>query len=824
MPADLDPLLDRLPHHLAERCRTLAPGPLRDDGEFVLYWMHHAARGHENPALDVALEAGNALGKPVLVYQGLGGRHPYNNDRHHSFILEGARDAHRDLHALGVRAVFHLDPAGARPSPLTALARRAALLVAEDYPAPPFPAWTRELAARADTASIAVDCCCIVPMQSQTKRFDRAFAYRRHNQAEFAPRLASDWPAVRPTVAPFAGDLGFAALDLVADDVAALCAACDIDHAVPPVAGTPGGSDAGYARWEAFVDRGLAAYARERNDAAVAWPRGTSRMSPYLHHGQVSPFRIAREAWQHGGDGAAKFLDELLVWRELAFNFCCHTADPESLEALPAWARETLAAHAEDPRPVLIDDEALARSRSGDPVWDLAQTSLRVHGELHNNLRMTWAKAIPHWRPTPAAALRTLIDLNHRYALDGSDPNSYGGLLWALGLFDRPFPEAAVTGSLRGRSTRAHARRLDLERYAKRVTVPAGGVARRVAVVGAGIAGLSAAGVLQDQGHEVTVFEKSRGLGGRSATRRHGGVGFDHGAQYFTTRSDAFRRAVDAWLERGVVAPGRPRGGQVHDGGIQASPDERERFVALPGMSGIGRVLGDGLEIRTGVRVAPPRREAGRWRLAGDDGAALGDFDALVVSAPAPQAAELLAATAPEPAARAAAVGFAPCWAAMLQFQHPVVAPYDALFFDAGPVRWAARNASKPGRHGETWVVHADADWTRGHLDDDRTAVADILCRTLCDLLDAPVDGVVHRDAHRWLYALADDTPPVGALWDPERSLAVCGDWCNGSRIEGAWLSGQAAAGRLLGALADAARPALGGSEWRDAARTMQKA
>jgi len=558
VPDPLSALIDALPTHLRERCRVIKPA-LVEGGRYVLYWMHHATRGHENPALDVAIDLGNRLRLPVLVYQGLGGAHRFNNDRHHRFILEGARDAHREITRRGVRAVFHLATDNARPSPLPELAAEAALLVAEDYPAPPFPAWTARLARQIVRPVIAVDGSCLVPMQQQPRRFDRAFEFRRHNQAGFAHRRTLPWQDTPVESAPFEDALPFQPLELEHADLAALCARCAIDHSVPPIPDTPGGAIAGYARWKRFRREGLDRYAEQRNDAALDWPLGVSRMSPYLHHGQVSPFRIVREAATRGGRGAEKFLDELLVWRELAYNFCFHTPDPESLDALPDWARETLLAHRDDPRTRTLDRESLARSCTGDELWDLAQTSLRVHGELHNNLRMTWAKAIPQWRASPQQALQTLIDLNHRYALDGSDPNSYGGLLWTLGLFDRPFPEQAITGRLRSRSTGAHARRLDVARYRRRVLCPASGRVRQIGVIGAGVSGLAAARTLRDQGHRVTVFEKSRGPGGRAATRRYGEVGFDHGAQYFTARDPAFRDAVDAWQEAGVVAPWHAR-------------------------------------------------------------------------------------------------------------------------------------------------------------------------------------------------------------------------------------------------------------------------
>ncbi|MGD9409980.1 MAG: deoxyribodipyrimidine photo-lyase, partial [Thiohalocapsa sp.] len=340
-----------LPHHLAERLRPVADKPPTPGGELVLYWMHHAVRGHDNPALDTARYAAAELGLPLLVYQGLGGHHRFNADRHHAFILEGARDAHAELAAQDIRAVFHLptDPA-AGPSPLHALGARAALILTEDFPAPPFPAWTAHLAARVEAPVWRVDCACVVPMRLQPRRFKRAFELRRANEKSYAERVPRDWPVCDIQAQAYTGPLPFTPLDLPSADIPALCAACAIDHSLPPVAHTRGGARAGYARWQAFKTNGLQSYHRRRNDAAEAWPRGVSRLSPYLHHGHVSVFRIAREAGAAGGEGAEKFLDELLVWRELAHNFCFYADDPEAWDSLPDWARRTLADHAGDRR------------------------------------------------------------------------------------------------------------------------------------------------------------------------------------------------------------------------------------------------------------------------------------------------------------------------------------------------------------------------------------------------------------------------------------------------------------------------------------------
>jgi hypothetical protein len=246
--------------------------------------------------------------------------------------------------------------------------------------------------------------------------------------------------------------------------------------------------------------------------------------------------RIAREAHAAGAD---KYLEELLVWRELAYQWCRHVPDHSSFDALPAWARRTLAAHAQDERAAL-SWEQLASGRTGDRLWDLAQRSLAMHGELHNNVRMTWGKAVIGWTRSPEAAIATLIDLNNRFALDGADPASYGGILWCLGLFDRPFtPELPVLGSVRPRTTDGHAERLDLDAYERivsRRTRP-----WRVAVIGAGISGAAR------RGSSTTAHSTSRCAtrGLRIASRAGGPTASSPSGAVASRRSDrsALRRS-----------------------------------------------------------------------------------------------------------------------------------------------------------------------------------------------------------------------------------------------------------------------------------------
>ncbi len=745
-----------LPAQLAERTRVLNDNAVQRSGEFVLYWMHHAARAHENPALEVAIYAGNTLQLPLLVYQGLGGRHPYNSDRHHTFIMEGAREVQAELGARGISYTFHLARDPQEPSPLQGLARRAALVIVEDFPAPPFPRWTRRIAASVPAPVWAVDCQCVVPMRLLSKAYARAFEFRRVSAALFETRLKAPWEET-----PFHGltatpNLGFDAIDLQRTDIAALCAQCKIDHGVGPVRHTPGGARAGYQRWEDFKRVGLKYYHKLRNDAAIARPRGVSGLSAYLHHGQISPFRIAREAAQARGEGAQKFLDELLIWRELAHNFCFHTEALERIEALPSWAQKTLQAHRGDPRPVTYSWESLARGQTGDVLWDVAQKSLLRHGELHNNVRMTWGKAFLNWADSPEEALRLMIDLNHRYALDGNDPNSYGGMLYCLGLFDRPFkPECSIYGTVRPRSTAQHAQRLDLQAYQARVARPPRSNRLHIAVVGAGVSGLSAARSLVDAGYKVTVFDKGRGVGGRMATRRVDNYAFDHGAQYFTVKDARFGRYVESWVKDGVVAPWEASIVQAQAGQLETLDTEATRYVAVPSMSALPRHLASSLEVVCRTRVVAAEFVADKWRLGVESGSDVEPFDAVILALTPQQALPLLAQFQAL-AKRVQAVQFAPCWSAMVTFEHPLDLGIEGAFVKHSDLAWIARNAGKPGRapH-ETWVLHATPTWSANHLEDSPEVVSEALLSAFFESTGAAPVQTHHTDAHRWRYAQA---------------------------------------------------------------------
>lgn len=319
----------------------------------------------------------------------------------------------------------------------------------------------------------------------------------------------------------------------------------------------------------------------------------------------------------------------------------------------------------------------------------------------------------------------------------------------------------------------------------------------RVAILGGGMAGLSCARALQEAGITSTVFEKSRGAGGRMSTRRTDGLHFDHGAQYFTVRHAAFDARVKMWLDAGLVTPwqgrlvGLPRP-------FSRTPTEVARYVGTPGMSTVLRSFSEGLDVRYNTRITGLSYEHDHWWLETASGPIDEIFAAVVSAVPAPQAVPLLAA-APHLQEQVAAVDMAPTWAVMVAFETPLDVSFDGAFIDHSPLSWAARNGSKPNRSGkECWVLHSTADWSRQHVDSSKEEVAEALLAALSKTTDVELPKIQHLDAHRWLYARTAKPLAEICLFDPHMRLGVCGDWCPGARVEGAYLSGLAVADRLI--------------------------
>lgn len=320
----------------------------------------------------------------------------------------------------------------------------------------------------------------------------------------------------------------------------------------------------------------------------------------------------------------------------------------------------------------------------------------------------------------------------------------------------------------------------------------------RIAVVGAGIAGLACAHALRESGHEVRVFEKSRSVGGRMATRRTDHGTFDHGAQYFTARDPGFRRVVEGWLNTRVVAPYTGRIVRLEAGVSHPLSHDELRYVATPGMTAPCRALANGVDVLFECTVTAVTPGEDGWRVSWAEGGESG-FGAVVLAVPATQALALCSAVPPL-GARVAQGGHAPCWAVMVRYDQPLTLGFDAAFVADAAVGWVMRDASRPGRAaGERWVLHATAEWSKANLEADAVSVAPRVVDAFHAVAGINARAVEAR-AHRWRYALSPGLQ-AGCLWNAEHRIGSCGDWCADGRIEGAYLSGLSVAAELTAAL-----------------------
>ncbi|MFZ9196370.1 MAG: NAD(P)/FAD-dependent oxidoreductase [Burkholderiales bacterium] len=320
----------------------------------------------------------------------------------------------------------------------------------------------------------------------------------------------------------------------------------------------------------------------------------------------------------------------------------------------------------------------------------------------------------------------------------------------------------------------------------------------RIAVVGAGIAGLACARSLRNAGHAVRVFEKSRGAGGRMSTRRTDHGSYDHGAQYFTARDPLFRAAVDQWLAQGLVAPYAGRIVRLEQGEVIPLSHPEQRYVATPGMTAVCRALSADLEIDFECQITAVTPGESGWRLSWEEGGDSG-FDAVVLAIPAAQASPLCVAV-PDLAVQLRQGGHEPCWAAMVRYEAPLPLEFDAAFVESDVIGWVMRDASRPGRvPGERWVLHANAEWSKAHLENSAETVAPLLMDAFCAAAGFDAEAVEFR-AHRWRFALSRGLN-AGSFWHAGRRIGACGDWCADGRIEGAYLSGTGLAAKLRSAL-----------------------
>jgi len=432
---------------LAEDPRvTVRRGGAPGRGRCVVYWMQRAQRGLDNHALDKAIHIGNALGLPVVAYFAGIKNFPHANLRHYAFLNQGLGEIEEACAARGVGFVMRRHP---NHDHLRFFADvDAAMVVGDENPMREPERWRTGLAEKLTVPVWTVDADVVVPSKLLEKaQFSAAVARPRLYRALPEFLLPYEDPKAETAWRPQQG--------LLADDVRTDITAGweEFDRSVPPVAAWTGGHSAGMQRLKFFCAELLASYDTDRNRPEVD---GSSKMSPYLHFGHISPVRIALEV-----DAAARanprlqaardsYFNELIVWRELAVNFVRYQPEYDSPACADNWAKQTIAEHARDEREWLYTLPQLEAAETHDELWNAAQIQMVRYGWMHNYLRMYWAKKLLEWTPNIATAMRWAIYLNDRYELDGRDPGGYAGIAWSmLGKFDRTWFDRPIFGKIR---------------------------------------------------------------------------------------------------------------------------------------------------------------------------------------------------------------------------------------------------------------------------------------------------------------------------------------------------------------------------------------
>jgi len=438
------------------------------DGRCVVYWMQRSQRGRDNHAVDVAVNAANALGLPLVVYFAAISNFPHANLRHYSFLNQGLADIEEDLAARGIAFVMRRAPNESHEKLFTDV--RAALVIGDENPMREPERWRKHLASRLRIPFWTVDADVVVPSKLMERAQYGAYTIRPRIQRllpEFLrpyENLKADREWKKPK--------SFHADD-VRDDITRGWQ--DLDRSVLPVEAWQGGTHAGQKRLRHFVEKVLADYEKTRNRPELD---GTSCLSPYLHFGHVGPMTIAlaveAAVKKNAKLRAARdaFFNELIVWRELAVNFVRYSSNYDSPDCAEPWAKQTLAEHARDEREYLYSLAELEAAKTHDDLWNAAQLQMVRHGWMHNVMRMYWAKKILEWTPDVKTAMRFAVHLNDKYFLDGRDPNGYAGIAWAMvGKFDRAWGERAIFGKIRYMSGASTGRKFDSKRYIEQMQV-----------------------------------------------------------------------------------------------------------------------------------------------------------------------------------------------------------------------------------------------------------------------------------------------------------------------------------------------------------------
>lgn len=469
--------------------------PTNKDGKYVVYWMQANRRLHYNYALEYAVAWANKLELPLLVYEALNADYEWNTARTHQFMLQGIEENRKQLEDKGIaHFTFVENKAGEGKGLLRKLCEAAALLISDEYPVFITRQLNERVAKRINCQFITIDANGLIPMEVSKKDPYSAYIFRKTMHKHFSEAIVH-LPKANPLddlvhIKPTDEILDTAFLESYAhakgrlSNIPLFLDSLSFDYEAKPIE-MIGTREEALERLDKFIDRRLKRYHSHRNHPDTP---AASGLSPWLHFGKISEHEIVLrilelENWEPSmltpvngknegffglSEAAESFFDEVITWREVGFHFAHHRPDYAEFNSLPDWALQTMDEHRQDERKYIYSYEQLDQAQTHDEIWNAAQRQLKEEGIIHNYLRMLWGKKVIEWTPDYETALKYLIDLNNIYAIDGRDPNSYSGIFWCFGRFDRAWQERPIFGKLRYMASENTFKKISMKGYMKR--------------------------------------------------------------------------------------------------------------------------------------------------------------------------------------------------------------------------------------------------------------------------------------------------------------------------------------------------------------------
>ena len=441
-----------------ERIKQLNNKEILPDKSYVLYWMQASQRTHYNHALEYAIDAANKLNKPLIVYFGITDNFPEANIRHYYFMLEGLKEVEENLYKRNIKMVIrHNNPeVGA-----IELSQDACALITDRGYLKVERKWREIVANKVDCIAIQVESNVVVPIQIASNKEEYAAATIRNKINSKLPLFAL--PLEEKIINNSSLNINIESFNIKnLDDVISIL---NIDKTISKT-NFKGGTKEAYKHLDNFIKNKIMHYNDLKNEPANDY---TSNLSPYLHFGQISPVDIFLKLKDIDNSIKESFLEELIVRRELAYNFVFYNNDYDSYECIPTWAKQTIDKHLSDVREHIYTLEELENAKTHDPYWNAAEKELVLTGKMHGYMRMYWGKKILEWTSDPKEAYKITLYLNNKYSLDGRDPNAFTGVAWCYGKHDRPWVERKIFGNVRYMNDKGLERKFDIEKYVQKI-------------------------------------------------------------------------------------------------------------------------------------------------------------------------------------------------------------------------------------------------------------------------------------------------------------------------------------------------------------------